>query len=54
MIIAPNNMGDAHFRIVNHHHKIVGGSSIGALDDQIIQLSNIKNHLPTQQVFDYH
>ena len=38
VVVAANDVGDAHVDIVHHHAEVVGGRAVGAGDNQIVQL----------------
>ena len=37
MVVATDNVGDAHVHIVGHHAEVVGGRAIGAGDDEVVE-----------------
>ena len=47
-------MSDTHIGIIDHHHKIISGRTIGPLQNEIVQFGNVKHHLAAQQVFNHH
>ena len=38
MVVAADDMGDAHVVIVDHDREIVGRRAVGAQDDQVVEL----------------
>ena len=54
VIIAANDVRDAHVHVVDDHAEVVGRRAIRARDDQVIELGVLKGHRPVHQVLDHH
>ena len=52
MIIAPNDMSDAHVHVVHHDSKVVGGHAIAPGDHEIIELIVADIDAPPNQVLE--
>ena len=50
MVVAPDDVGDAHVVVVHHHGQIVGGGPVGAQQHQVIELDVAEADLPLHQV----
>src|SRR5262245_55562209 len=53
MIVSPNDMCDAHQRVVNYNREIIGGIPIRTEDNEIVQDIVIKNDLSLDEIIDY-
>ncbi len=54
VIVAANDMGDAHVRIVDHHREVIGGRSVGTGDDEIVELGVVESDGPAHQILEHH
>lgn len=45
VIVAANDMGDAHVMIVHHYRKHIGRRAVGAQQDHVVQLTVRDSHL---------
>ncbi len=52
MVVAADDMGDRHVEIVHHHREIIGGRTVGAQDDEIVQLLVRNRDLALHQIGD--
>ncbi len=52
MVIAADDMGNVHQRVINDHSKVVGRVTIATLNDQIVKLFIIKTNVSFNQIFD--
>ena len=50
MIVAADDMGDAHIQVVHHHAEVVCRRAIGTGDDQVIQLTVLEHDLALDHV----
>ena len=50
MVVAANDVADAHVVIVHHHREIIGGRAVGARDDEIVELGIRHRHLALHHV----
>ena len=39
MVIAADDLGDAHVPVVHHHAEVIGGGAVGPGDDEVVQLA---------------
>src|SRR6266487_4529470 len=53
MVIAPDDMRDAHSRVVHHRSKVIGRHAVRAHDDEVIKLTVLKYHAAFHQIL-YH
>ena len=54
MIIAPNDVRDAHVHVIDDDTEIVGRRSVPSRDDEIVQFAVLKNDSPVHLVFHHH
>ena len=52
MIIATNNVRDAHAGVINNGSKVVGWGAVRAEDDKVIKLASIKGYVTVNSVVD--
>ena len=52
MVVAADDMGDAHVVIVHHHREIIGRRAVGAQDDEIVELLVGDRDLALHQIGD--
>ena len=53
MVIAADNRIHLHGQIVDDHRKIIGGNSVAAANDIIIQLVILKDNIAFDDVFNH-
>ena len=54
VVVAADDVGDAHVGVVHHHRQVVGRGAVGAADDEVIQFRVVEGHAPADQVIDHH
>ena len=54
MIVTPHHMGDLHIPIIHHHTEVIGRRAIRTCNDQIIQLSILKNYAAMHLIIHHH
>ena len=52
MVVPPDDMGDPHLGVIDDNREIVGRITVGALDDQVVQLLVAEGDIPFDQVAD--
>ena len=52
MVVAPNDLGDAHIAIVNHHHEVISGRAVGTEDDKVVEFLILEYHVTAKPVTD--
>ena len=52
VVLAADNMGDAHEGVVADHHKVVGRGAVGADDDEVVELLVVDRHVAEDKVVD--
>ena len=50
VVVAADDVGDAHFVVVHHHGHVVGGGTVCALNDHIVQLGNVHRDLALHHI----
>ena len=53
VVVAADDVGDAHIEIVDHHRQVIGGRPVGAQEDEIVELSIPEGDPPPDQVLDH-
>ena len=52
VVIATNDVGNAHASVINNGSKVVGWGTIGAEDDKVIKLAGVKGNVTVNSVVD--
>ena len=52
VVIATNDVGNAHASVINNGSKVVGWGAIGAEDDKVIKLASVKGYVSVNSVVD--
>ena len=52
MVIATNNVGNAHTSVINNGGKVIGWGAVRAEDDKVIKLASIKGYVTVNSVVD--
>src|SRR5436853_1289838 len=50
MIVASNDMGNAHERVIDHNREIVGRIAVGTQDNQVVQEVVLEDHPSFDQI----
>ena len=50
VVVAADDVGDAHGGVVHHGGEVVGGRAVGALDDEVVELAGRKGHVAVDGV----
>ena len=53
VIVAADDMGDAHVVIVDHHGQHVGGVAVGAQQHQVVELLVLPDHVALHLIVDH-
>jgi hypothetical protein len=53
MIVAANDVGDAHVMVVNHHRQHIGGRAVGAQQDHVVQLCILDDDAALHRILDH-
>ena len=54
VVVAADDVGDAHVVVVHHHGHVVGGRAVGAADDHVVELGNVDADAPFDHVVEDH
>ena len=54
VVVAANHVRDPHVVIVHDHGQVVGGGTVAAGDDEIVELPVVEHHLSAHQILDHH
>ena len=54
VVVTANDMGDGHVVVVHYHAEVVGGVTVRALDDEVVQFLVLEHHAAVDSVFDHH
>src|ERR1700734_100398 len=54
MVVAPDHVGDLHVHVIHHDTEIIGGCTVGAGNDQIVELAVLKYDAAMHHVIDDH
>ena len=53
VIIATDDVRDAHVEVIDHHAEVVGRRAVGARDDEVIELGVLERDRSVHQVLDH-
>ena len=54
MIVAADDMRDAHVGVVHHHAEVVGRRTVAARDHEVVELAVAEHHAPVHEVLHHH
>ena len=52
VVIAADDVGDAHHRVVDDGREVVGRGAVGAEDDEVVELLRVEGHVAVDRVVD--
>ena len=52
MVIAADDVGDAHHRVVDDGREVVGRGAVGAEDDEVVELLRVEGHVAVDRIVD--
>ena len=53
VVVAADDVGDAHHGVVDDGREVVGGCAVGAEDDEVVELAGVEGHVSVDSVVDH-